>query len=195
MERTSETTAAQALQAARHFLARWRDRQTTNGVDDLAQDAWVAALRKPPESTGQIRAWFRKFGRNAQPRSGNASCVFVPSELRFDQPSMRSVRRRRRGQHQCIMRPIESARLNDKGEAGLGHEARSVSVDDLGGANLQRLPHCRNALSAPRRATVVAVDVRHLGRACVHRVLHGALVDRIANAHIHRRSARSLHNV
>ncbi len=37
----------------------------TQDADDLAQDAWVAALKRPPEQEGgQIRGWFRKIVRN-----------------------------------------------------------------------------------------------------------------------------------
>ena len=66
MERTSETTAAQALQAARHFLTRWRDRQTSNSVDDLAQDAVIEAwlrrdtLQRPDRWPAFVRTIARR---------------------------------------------------------------------------------------------------------------------------------------
>ena len=43
MERTTETTAAQALVVARHFLSRWRDSFTRAAADDIAQDAVIEA--------------------------------------------------------------------------------------------------------------------------------------------------------
>ena len=46
MESPTETTAAQALEAARHFLSRWRDGLTRNTAEDLAQEAVLEAWER-----------------------------------------------------------------------------------------------------------------------------------------------------
>lgn len=46
MESPTETTAAQALEAARHFLSRWRDGLTRSAAEDLAQEAVLEAWER-----------------------------------------------------------------------------------------------------------------------------------------------------
>lgn len=66
MERTTETTAAQALDTARRFLNRWRDRVTRRAADDLAQEAAIeawrcrASLRQPDRWEAFVRTISRR---------------------------------------------------------------------------------------------------------------------------------------
>src|SRR5690349_12643582 len=37
----------------------------SDGADDLVQDTWLAALRRPPRSEGSLRPWLRAVITNA----------------------------------------------------------------------------------------------------------------------------------
>jgi RNA polymerase sigma-70 factor (ECF subfamily) len=87
VERTPETTAAGALEAARHFLDRWQDPFTRSSADDFAQEAalqaWSrrATLREPTKWGAFVRTIARRCRYRAMIRDARLSVLSLDAEV------------------------------------------------------------------------------------------------------------------
>jgi RNA polymerase sigma factor (sigma-70 family) len=65
MNRTMESMPIEDLLAHARWVQGFARALVADAGDDVAQDAWVAAIRKPPVAGSQPRAWFATVMRNA----------------------------------------------------------------------------------------------------------------------------------
>lgn len=95
MERATETTAAQALSAARRFLSRWRDERTRSLADDLAQEAAVEAWlgRATLRETNRWEAFVRTICRRCRYRALSRSVRLPQQSLDADEDLLDGVAR------------------------------------------------------------------------------------------------------